>query len=82
MHMFFCVLALTLCSLLQREVSCRGFHRSVPALLADLVWIREVDVLYPPRQDAAEPELRTTLSQMSTEQQSLYEILGLKQYLS
>ena len=81
-HVFCCVLALTLCGLLQRAVSRQGIQRSVPALLADLAGIREVDVLYPPREDGAEPELRTTLSQMSAEQRSLYEILGLKQYLS
>ena len=81
-HVFCCVLALTLCGLLQRAASRQGIQRSVPALLAELGGIREVDVLYPPREDGAEPELRTTLSQMSAEQRSLYEILELKKYLS
>ena len=67
-HVFCCVLALTLCGLLRREASRQGIERSVPALLAELGGIREVDVLYPLREDGAEPELRTTLSQMSAEQ--------------
>ena len=81
-HVFCCVLALTLCGLLQRELSRAGIRRSVPALLAELGGICEVDVLYPPREAGAEPELRTTLSQMSAEQRSLYDTLGLEKYLS
>ena len=82
MHVFCCVLALTLCGLLQRELSRAGIRRSVPALLAALGGICEVDVLYPPREAGAEPELRTTLSQLSAEQRSLYDTLGLEKYLS
>jgi hypothetical protein len=81
-HVFCCVLALTLCGLLQRELSRAGIRRSVPAPLAELGGICEVDVLYPPREADAEPELRTTLSQMSAEQRSLYDTLGLEKYLS
>ena len=79
-HVFCCVLAL--CGLLQRELSREGIRHSVPALLAALSGSCEVDVLYPPREAGAEPELRTTLSQMSAEQRSLYDTLGLEKYLS
>ena len=76
-HVFCCVLALMLCSLLQRELSRHGVKDSIPALLDALRGIREVDVLYPAREEGGEPELRTTLSQMTAEQRRLYEILGL-----
>ena len=76
-HVFCCVLALALCSLLQRELSRHGVKDSIPALLDALRGIREVDVLYPAREEGGEPELRTTLSQMTAEQRRMYEILGL-----
>ena len=76
-HVFCCVLALMLCSLLQRELSRHGVKDSIPALLEALRGIREVDVLYPAREEGGEPELRTTLSQMTAEQRRMYEILGL-----
>ena len=76
-HVFCCVLALMLCSLLQRELSSHGVKDSIPALLDALAGIREVDVLYPAREEGGEPELRTTLSQMTAEQRRMYEILGL-----
>ena len=62
-HVFCCVLALTLCSLLQRELSRHGVQRLIPALLAELGGIREVHVLYLPWMEGGTPELWTTLSQ-------------------
>ena len=55
-------------------------QRSVPALLAEIGGIREVDVLYSPRQEGDKREVRTTLSQMTAEQRSMYETLGLDKY--
>ncbi len=79
-HVFCCVLALMLCSLLQRELSRHGVKGSIPGLLDALAGIREVDVLYPARQEGGEPELRTTLSQMTEEQRAMYDILGLDRH--
>ena len=79
-HVFCCVLALTLCALLQRESSRHGVERSIPALLDELGGIREVDVLYPARQEGGEPVIKTTLSKMTAEQRRIHEILGLKEY--
>ena len=59
-----------------------GIRRSVPALLAELSRIREVDRPNPSREDGAEPELRTKLSPMSAERRWLYEVLRPKEYLS
>ncbi len=79
-HVFCCVLALLLCGLLQRELSRHGVQDSIPALLDALSGIREVDVLYPAREEGGEPELRTTLSQMTDEQRTMYEVLGLEKH--
>ncbi len=79
-HVFCCVLALLLCGLLQRELSRHGVQDSIPALLGALSGIREVDVLYPAREEGGEPELRTTLSQMTDEQRTMYEVLGLEKH--
>ena len=79
-HVFCCVLALMLCGLLQRELSRHGVKDSIPALLDALRGIREVDVLYPAREEGGEPELRTTLSQMTAQQRRMYEILGLENH--
>ena len=79
-HVFCCVLALTLCSLLQRELSRHGVQRLIPALLAELGGIREVHVLYLPWMEGGTPELWTTLSQLTAEQRSMYDILGLDSY--
>ena len=77
-HVFCCVLALMLCGLLQRELSRHGVSGSIPALLDALGGIREVDVLYPAQEEGGDPELRTTLSQMTDEQRRMYEIPDLE----
>jgi len=46
-HVFCCVLALMLCSLLRREVAQQGIHLSLPQLLEALGQIREIGVVYP-----------------------------------
>jgi transposase len=79
-HVFCCVLALTLCSLLRRELQGRGIDRSIPALLEELSQIREVAVLYPPPESGGSPTIRTTLCQLSDSQQALYKTLDLQRY--
>ena len=79
-HVLCCVLALALCGLLQRELGRLGVQGSIPALLRDLAGIREVDVLYQPQKDGAEPAVRTTLTEMTEQQKALYELLELNQY--
>ena len=81
-HVFCCVLALMLCSLLRRELHRKGIDRSIPDLLDELGTIREVGILYPPQEGKKEPTIHTTLSQMSEEQRMLYEALNLERYCS
>ena len=79
-HVFCCVLALMLCSLLRRELHQKGIDRSIPGLLDELGKIHEVGVVYPPAGKKKTPTIQVTLSQMSDDQRALYEALGLQQY--
>jgi transposase len=81
-HVFCCVLALMLCSLLRRELNHKGIDRSIPDLLDELGNIREVGILYPPQQGQALPTMQTTLSKMSDKQRALFEALDLGRYCS
>jgi len=81
-HVFCCVLALMLCSLLRRELQRKGIDLSIVALLEQLGKIREVGVLYPAKDKRRSPTLKSTLSQMSEQQQALYDALALGRYLA
>lgn len=81
-HVFYCVLALTLSSLLQRELSQRGIERSIPALLAELSQIEEITLVYPPPESGESPRLSTTMSRLTASQQALYNTLDLQRYRS
>jgi len=81
-HVFCCVLALMLCSLLRRELHRKGIDRSIPDLLDELGNIREVGILYQPEKGKEVPTIQVTLSQMSDEQRTLYDLLNLERYCS
>jgi transposase len=81
-HVFYCVLALLLCSLLRRELHRRGIDRSIPALLDELGQIREVGVLTAGEGEGESPRLEMTLSRLTEGQRQLYEALDLGQYAS
>ncbi len=81
-HVFYCVLALTLCSLLRRELHQRGIDRSIPDILDQLAKIREVGVVFAPEGRKRKPTIKTTLSAMTDDQKALYEALDLSRYLS
>lgn len=79
-HVFCCVLALLLSSLLHRELQRRGFALSAAATLDQLAQIREVALLYPPSGTHRSPQLQMTVSSMSSEQRALYDALDLARY--
>lgn len=81
-HVFCCVVGLMLCTLLRRELLQQGIDRSIPNILNDLGRIQEVAVLYPPESEGADPSVRVTLSELSPEQQALFEALGLQRYVA
>lgn len=79
-HVFCCVLALMLCSLLRRELEHQGIDLSIPVLLEELEKIREVGVVYQPQDKRRSPIIKMTLSKLSEQQQKLYDTLDLKRY--
>jgi len=81
-HVFICVQALMLCSLLQRELHQKGLHRSMPDTLETLGRIREVAVVYPTVKGGPEPKVAVTLSRLTPDQQAMYDALGLAKHRS
>lgn len=81
-HVFCCVLALMLCSLLRRELHKRGVDRSIGDLLDELGRVREVGVVYPTGGRKQTPIIKTTVSEMSEEQRGLFDALALGRYLT
>ncbi len=81
-HVFYCVLALLLCSLLRRQLHRQGIDRSIPALLEDLGQIREVGILRSGPNQGESPRLEMTLSRLTEEQRRLHDALDLGRYAS
>ena len=75
------VLALMLCSLLERELHRRGVNVSFARALDQLGKVREVAVIYPPDGRKRKPSVRMTLSTMTEEQRRLYDTLDLSRHL-
>lgn len=80
-HVFYCVLALMLCSLLERELHRRGIKVSSAQALHQLQKIQEVAVVFPPEGRKRKPTVKVTVSAMTNLQRALYEALGLSRYL-
>jgi len=78
-HAFYCVLALTITSLLQRELFRKGLEISIPNMMENLTSIIEVAISYPKNQVAGDP-VCLTLGEMTRLQKTLYQLLGLKKY--
>jgi transposase len=79
-HAFYCVLALTLSSVLQREVWHTGEHLSINRLLEELGGIRETLVIYPRRQGQRQNRTTICLTRMNPLQQRLFSLLNLQRY--
>jgi len=79
-HAFYCVLALTLSSVLQREVWHKGEQLSINRLLEELGGIRETLVIYPRRQGQRQNRTATCLTRMNPLQQRLFSLLELQRY--
>jgi len=79
-HAFYCVLALTLSSVLQREVWRQGEQLSINHLLEELGGIRETLVIYPRRQGQRQNRTATCLTRLNPLQQRLFSLLELQRY--
>jgi len=79
-HAFYCVLALLLTSLLQRELARKGESLSINRMLEELGGIRETLVVYPRRQGQHQFSTATCLTHMNPTQQRLFSLLNLQRY--
>lgn len=79
-HAFYCVLALLLTSLLQRELARHQESLSINRILEELGGIRETLVIYPRRQGQRQSPTATCLTRMSPLQQRLFSLLNLQRY--
>jgi transposase len=79
-HAFYCVLALLLTSLLQRELARKGESLSINSMLEELAGIRETLVIYPRRQGQRQSPAVACLTRQNALQQRLFSLLGLERY--
>ena len=77
-HAFYCVLALLLTSLLQRELARKGEPLSINHILEELGGIRETLIVYPRRPGQKKFPTSTCLTRMSATQQRLFSLLDLQ----
>jgi len=76
-HAFYCVLALTILSLLRRKLAQKGINLSIAKMTERLADIKEVTLLYPAPPHTAAPFARTVLSSMDEQQRALCAALEL-----
>jgi transposase len=79
-HAFYCVLALTLTSLLQRTLHQKGQDLSMARMLELLGGIQEILLIYPKAVGEKKPRTATCLSAMDQEQRQLFDLLNLSRY--
>jgi transposase len=79
-HAFYCVAALTLVSLLRRELAAKGLNISTFELMTNLNNIRESIIVYPPVGKNKAPRLSHSMSKLTKTQKKLYNLLNLAQY--
>ena len=79
-HVFICVLALMLQTLLCRHLARSGCTLSGDRILEELAAIREVGVVYPATGRSRPLHIKMTLSTLSEEQEKLYRMLQLERY--
>jgi len=80
-HAFYCVLALLLTSLLQRELARQGEPLSINRMLEELAGIRETLVVYPRRQGQRQAPTAACLTRMTPLQQRLFSLLRLQRFV-
>ena len=78
-HAFYCVAALTLVSLLRRELAAKRIHLSAEALMENLCAIRETISVYPQGKNQP-PKLSPSISHLTKTQKMLYDRLDLGRF--
>ena len=77
-HVFYCVLALSIAKLMARQADQAGHHLSVRALLDNLASIGETVLIYP--STGGRPKARRVLTDMTPTQSRLYNLFNLDEY--
>jgi transposase len=80
-HAFYCVAALTLVSLLRREIAAKGLNISTYELMTNLNNIRESIIVYTPAGKNKSPRLSHSMTTLTNIQKKLYNLLNLAQYM-
>jgi transposase len=80
-HAFYCVLALLLTSLLQRELARKGEQISINRMLEELGDIQETLIVYARRPGQKKFPTSTCLTRMSDLQQRLFSLLDLQRFV-
>jgi len=78
-HAFYCVAALTLVSLLRRELAAKGMSISAENLMEQLNGIRETACVYP-QGKGRPPKLSYSMSRLNKTQKKLYDLLKLARF--
>jgi len=78
-HAFYCVVALTLVSLLRRQLANKGLCLSLECLMKQLGKIRETISIYP-QPDGKPPKLSYSISRMNNMQKRLYDTLDIARF--
>jgi transposase len=78
-HAFYCVMALTLVSLLKRELASKGLSISTQSLMSNLNDIRESIIVYP-QAGGKPPKLSYSISRLTEIQKKLYNLLHLDRF--
>ena len=78
-HAFYCVAALTLVSLLRRELAAKGLSISAENLMEQLNAIRETASVYP-QGKGQPPKLSYSISRLNKTQKKLYDLLELARF--
>lgn len=79
-HAFYCVLALTLTSLLQRTLHQRGLDLSLARMMELLEGIQELLLIYPRAAGQKQPRTATCMTERDPEQESIFQALDLGRY--
>ena len=77
-HVFYCVLALTIAHLMRRQAAHDGLHLSVRELLHTLGGIEETVMIFPSA--SGRPKARRMLTDRDPTQQHLFDLFGLARY--
>ena len=79
-HAFYCVLALTLTSVLQRTLHQRGLDLSLTRMMELLGEIQEFLLLYPPAPGQRQPRTATCMTELDAEHERIFQALDLGRY--